>query len=62
MCTLLAVALSLGIGPFEMHSFGVLSAAITYVVAYMTRMIAVAILIYRKRGESQYPELEGGLL
>ena len=58
----LAAALSLGIGPFAMYSFGVVGAAITCAVTYMIRMIAVAIFVYRKRGASQYPELEGGLL
>ena len=58
----LAAALSLGVGPFAMYSFGVLGAAITCVVAYMIRMIAVAIFVHRKRGELQYPKLGGGLL
>ena len=56
----LAAALSLGMGPFAMSIFGVLGAAITCGVVYMIRMIAVAIFVYRKRGKSQYPELEGG--
>lgn len=48
----LAAALGLGIGPFSIYSFGVLGAAITCVVVYMIRMIAVAIFVYRKRRES----------
>jgi len=45
----LAVALSLILGPFAMRSAGTLGAAMTCVIVYMARTIAIAIFVNRKR-------------